>query len=404
METICFFEDDHCKNFLPLNLTRPVDDFRCGVLTLREKWLNDLNIQKYTRYLKDHRTHLFNSSIEKEVHTVFWINPRVLPDQHICSNILFLNENECLVIDKLVVAAKVSPEQSRDWIKNKPAFDSLKKLSLNRDPCILNESWDLLSQNGHEIRNDLNRFAEPGEIKSEIPGHCFRSGENRLVLGKNCIIEPGVVFITNEGPVYLGDDVSIMANSVIRGPVAICDGATIKTGAKVYGDTSIGPVCKVGGEVVNCIFHSYANKAHEGFTGDSIFGQWTNLGADTNTSNMKNNYSKVSVFDYNSGEKNQTGLQFLGTIMGDHSKTAINTMLNTGTICGVSSNIFNTGFPPKLIKSFRWNSDNGEVTYTFAKAVETMGIMMARRNVEITDDYTAMMKAIFDIENQDNGR
>ena len=399
METICFFEDTHCKKFLPLNLTRPVDDFRCGILTIREKWLIDLNIQSYTRLLEDHRNHIFKSSIGKDIHTVFWINPRVLPDQHICSNILFLNEDECLVIDKLVVAAKVSPELSREWLKNEPDFESLKKLSLNRDPLILNEPWDLLSENGIEIRNDLNRLTESGENEPKLPGHCSRSGENQLVIGENCTIEPGVVFMTGEGPVYIGNDVTIMANSVIRGPVAICDAAIIKTGAKIYGDTSIGPVCKVGGEVANCIFHSYANKAHDGFTGNSIFGQWTNLGADTNTSNMKNNYSKVSVLDYDSGKKNQTGLQFLGTIMGDHSKTAINTMLNTGTVCGVSSNIFNTSFPPKLIKSFRWNSDNGEVAYTFAKAVETMGIMMARRNIEISDDYIAMMKAIFDMEN-----
>ncbi len=399
METICFFEDTHCKKFLPLNLTRPVDDFRCGILTIREKWQIDLNIQSCTRLLEDHRNHIFESSVGKDIHTVFWINPRVLPDQHICSNILFLNEDECLVIDKLVVAAKVSPELSREWLKNEPDFESLKKLSLNRDPLILNEPWDLLSKNGIEIRNDLNRLTVSGENEPKLPGHCSRSGENQLVIGENCTIEPGVVFMTGEGPVYIGNDVTIMANSVIRGPVAICDGAIIKTGAKIYEDTTIGPVCKVGGEVANCIFHSFANKAHDGFTGNSIFGQWTNLGADTNTSNMKNNYSKISVLDYDSGEKNQTCLQFLGTIMGDHSKTAINTMLNTGTVCGVSSNIFNTSFPPKLIKSFRWNSDNGEVTYTFAKAVETMGIMMARRNVEISDDYIAMMKAIFDMEN-----
>ncbi|MGF1669767.1 MAG: glucose-1-phosphate thymidylyltransferase, partial [Balneolaceae bacterium] len=161
--------------------------------------------------------------------------------------------------------------------------------------------------------------------------------------------------------------------------------------------TTVGPVCKVGGEVTHSIFHSYANKAHEGFAGHSIFGQWTNIGADTNTSNMKNNYSKISVMDYNSGKKVDTDLRFLGTIMGDHSKTAINTMLNTGTVCGVSSNLFPSGFPPKYITSFKWIGDNLEVKYRFDKAVETMKIMMGRRNISITDDYIEMMKEIFEL-------
>jgi len=251
--------------------------------------------------------------------------------------------------------------------------------------------------NGSEIVHDINRLGNLEPIGEN--SHFTITGEHGVLSDENVEIEPGVVFITNDGPIVLQDNSKIMANSVIRGPSVICRGSTVKTGAKIYKNTTIGPVCKVGGEIDNCIFHSYANKAHDGFTGNSIFGQWTNLGADTNTSNMKNNYSKIAITDFHTAEKTDTDRQFFGTVLGDHSKTAINTMLNTGSICGVSSNILSSGFPPNHIRSFTWISDKNKTTYTFEKAVETMKIMMARRNVALTDNYIEMMKAIFESEN-----
>lgn len=396
MEIICFFEDEICKNLEPLTLTRPTDDLRCGILTMSEKWAHALDTNHFTRDLKDHRKEVFKTELPGEAHSVLWINPRVFPDQHIRSNILFLNPGECLVSDELIIAAKVPPETHVEWTDKKPAFDSLKKLGVKRAPETFSNLWDLISMNGTEIVHDINRLNNLTSLK-EAPYYSV-AGEHKVLTGQNVQIEPGVVFLTDEGPIVLQDDVKIMANSVIRGPSAVCRGSTVKTGARIYKNTTIGPVCKIGGEVDNCIFHSYANKAHDGFTGNSIFGQWTNLGADTNTSNMKNNYSKISVVDYYRGEKIKTNRQFFGTVLGDHSKTAINTMLNTGTICGVSSNILSSGFPPNHIRSFTWISDKNTTTYTFDKAVETMKIMMSRRNVELTDDYTEMMKAIFEAE------
>ncbi len=397
MEIICFFEDEICKNLEPLTITRPTDDLRCGILTMREKWTHTLETIHFTRNLKDHRKEVFRTELTGEVHSVLWVNPRIFPDQHIRSNILFLNPGECLVSGELIIAAKVLPETHIEWTDKKPAFDSLKKLGVKRAPETFSNLWDLISMNGTEIVHDINRLNNLTSL-NKAPYYSV-TGKHEVLTGENVQIEPGVVFLTDKGPIVLQDDVKIMANSVIRGPSAVCRGSTVKTGARIYENTTIGPVCKIGGEVDNCIFHSYANKAHDGFSGNSIFGQWTNLGADTNTSNMKNNYSKISVVDYYKGEKIKTNRQFFGTVLGDHSKTAINTMLNTGTICGVSSNILSSGFPPNHIRSFTWISDKNTTTYTFDKAVETMKIVMSRRNIELTDDYTEMMKAIFEAEN-----
>lgn len=185
-----------------------------------------------------------------------------------------------------------------------------------------------------------------------------------------------------------------MAGAIIRGPAAICAGSTVKMGAKIYGATTIGPVCKVAGEVQNVIFHSYSNKAHDGFAGNSLFGQWCNIGANTNTSNLKNNYNPVSVTDWESGRVWDTGTRFLGTMMGDHSKTGINTMLNTGTVIGVGCNIFGDGFAPKHIPSFSWVNGSVIEEYRFDKSAETMKIVMSRRNVELSDSYLSLMETI----------
>jgi UDP-N-acetylglucosamine diphosphorylase/glucosamine-1-phosphate N-acetyltransferase len=190
-----------------------------------------------------------------------------------------------------------------------------------------------------------------------------------------------------------------MAQSVVRGPSAICEDSVVKMGAKIYEDTTIGPVCKVGGEVSNVIFHSYSNKGHDGYAGNSVFGQWCNLGADTNTSNLKNNYGTVKVFDWKSKKEFDTGQQFIGTIMGDHSKTGINSMLNTGTMCGVCCNLFSDKYPPKFVPSFSWVSGQDIVPYHFEKAIEAMEKMMQRRNVQLTRPYYQMMAALFQSSN-----
>jgi UDP-N-acetylglucosamine diphosphorylase/glucosamine-1-phosphate N-acetyltransferase len=259
----------------------------------------------------------------------------------------------------------------------------------------LEHVWDLLSLNSFEISKDLpltglNSVQEAGD-----KNYSGIYDPDNTYIGDNVVLEPGSHIIAKDGPVIILKDAHIEAGSILKGPVVIGAGTTVKMGGRVSDGTTIGPVCKVGGEVSNCIFHSYSNKAHDGFAGNSIFGQWVNLGADTNFSNLKNNYSTVRLTDWESRKEVETEQQFLGTVMGDHSKTAINSMLNTGTICGVSSNIFMGGFPPKYIPSFSWvgSAEYGE--YEFGKAVDAMKAMMKRRDIDLRPEYEKMMYQIF---------
>ena len=282
------------------------------------------------------------------------------------------------------------------------------------EPIVIEHIWDLLTHNGAQISEDLRRREhrntgsratlhriDPDTDAStrthpsmSVPFTLF--GTHPIYVGEGAVVEPGVTFLTGSGPIYLANGCHIMAGSLLRGPVAIGAGATVKMGAKLYENTSIGPVCKVGGEISGSIFHSYSNKGHDGFVGDSLIGQWCNLGADTNTSNLKNNYGTVKVTHPVTGEKSDSGKQFLGTMMGDHSKTAINAMLNTGTVCGVSCNLLAGTVHPVALRSFRWVTDQENVEYRFEKAAETMRRVMARRNVDVTDAYLGMMRSIFD--------
>lgn len=327
-----------------------------------------------------------------------WINPRFLPSEKLIKQIRKLDDQEKLVFKGDVVAVKLSGSESQSMLKDQE-FDlsniNLKETEI-KEAIHLEYLWDMLLLNSFEIEKDLlhtglKSLAEQGE---KVEMSVF-SMENTYV-GEDVTIEPNVTIIAEEGPVVLMDGATIEAGSILRGPVVVGVGATIKMASRVYGGSTIGPVCKVGGEISNCIFHSYSNKAHDGFVGNSIFGQWVNLGADTNTSNLKNNYSTVRMSDWESRKELETGMQFLGTVMADHSKTAINTMLNTGTICGISSNIFMGGFPPKYIPSFAWVGSEDYGIYKFEKAIEAMRAMMKRRDIELSDAYKAMMQHHFD--------
>jgi UDP-N-acetylglucosamine diphosphorylase/glucosamine-1-phosphate N-acetyltransferase len=222
-------------------------------------------------------------------------------------------------------------------------------------------------------------------------------------LGKeNIFLEPGAkiecaTLNASTGPIYIGKDAEIMEGALIRGPFALCEHATLKMGTKIYGPTTIGPHSKVGGEVNNSVIFGYSNKAHDGFLGNSVIGEWCNLGADTNNSNLKNNYIEVKLWDYASGRFIPTGLQFCGLIMGDHSKSGINTMFNTGTVVGVSANIFGSGFPRNYIPSFSWGGAQGYITYHIDKALEVASQVMKRRDIKLDEIEQDILKHIFEI-------
>lgn len=393
---LCFFEDNKFENFHPLTLSRPVDDLRIGLFTISEKWEKALQATNSTRLLRPYLEGVFSQGEIDSSHTCTWINSRYLPTEDLLNSITDLNEGQCLKFGNTVVAARVGGADSARWHKNNsPDFNKLFVLETT-DYLSVQHLWDLFQLNGQQITTDVNLLPDEPPSTERISQDTIFQNRDNIYIGEGVSIEPRCVLDAEAGPIYLGDDVTIMAGSYIRGPAAVCEGSTVKMGAKIYEDTTIGPVCKIGGDIKNAIFHSYSNKAHEGFVGNSVIGQWCNLGAGTNTSNLKNDYSTVRIINWSDREIIETGQQFFGTIMADHCKTAINTRLNTGTLCGVSCNIFSADFPPRLIPSFSWVGSNVIQAYKTEKAFEAMEAMMARREVQLEEPYRKMLQHIYE--------
>ncbi len=395
----CFFEDQYLENFHPLTLTRPVYDLRVGIFTLGEKWLHALGIagQPIRGILRKYLSGVFKEfSSTDSNETVLWLNPRFVPTKKLADHIKQLKTNEGLISDSQLIAANLPHQTHQKWVTEGIDFNDIDTDRFNgSDITVLKNSWELFQINGKQIIHDISLLGkEPIEDTGRYP-HALLINYDNIYIEEGAIIEPGAMLYADKGPIYVGKNAHIMAKSVIRGPSAICEKSVVKMGAKIYEDTTIGPVCKVGGEIANVIFHSYSNKSHDGYAGNSVFGQWCNLGADTNTSNLKNNYSTVKVVDWKTNKEYDTGQQFIGTIMGDHSKTGINAMLNTGTLCGVCCNLFSDDYPPKFVPSFSWVSGTDIVPYHFDKAIEAMERMMKRRSVPFTPAYHRMMKDLF---------
>ena len=393
---LCFFEDRHASNFHPLTLTRPVSDLRVGILTIREKW--ELHLQLTTSFSIESSymtpTKIGDSLLKHDKSV--WVNNRTIPSKDILEAITTAPVNSCIVNGPVLIAIITDSEQSEQIINNRSiekVAASLPKTEHSNNTQIT-YLWDLFSANVSEIKEDILLSNFSNIDLNSYPSITVSNPDN-VYVGSNVTIEPGSILIADEGPIVLGNNVHIQAGAMIRGAASIGEHTTINMGAKIRGGTTIGPHCKIGGEVSSSIFHSYSNKGHDGFVGHSLIGQWVNLGADTNTSNLKNNYSAVRITDWNTKQNVDTEQQFFGSVIGDHSKTSINTMLNTGTICGVCSNIFSSGFPPKFIPSFSWVGDDIQ-EYRFDKAKEAMAAMMKRRNITLSEQYLAMMESISD--------
>lgn len=393
--TIVFFTDEKADNFHPLTLTRPMDDLRIGIYTIREKWMLHLRKENFSRVLPDYLKGVFSMNEIVPGNDCLWINSRFLPSEKLIQAIDKLEIGNRLVYRNSTVAAVTDSKTTTEMLEQNTFSPEQFEAQQIEEAVHLDYLWDMLTLNSFEIKKDLPQTRLPAlKDHSVFKGVSVQKSENVFV-HKSADIEPGCILMGSEGPVVIMENAKVEAGSILRGPVVVGAGATIKMASRVYGGSTIGPVCKVGGEISNCIFHSYSNKAHDGFAGNSLFGQWVNLGADTNISNLKNNYSTVRITNWDSREEIETGSQFLGTVMGDHSKTAINTMLNTGTMCGVSSNIFMGGFPPKFIPSFSWVGSEEFGVYKFDKAIEAMKAMMKRRDVELTFAYQKMMRVHF---------
>ena len=363
--------DNKREDFYPLSLTRPIAEFRLGILTIKEKWENYFDSVSTFSY--DYLAEKFNPKIKEDN---IWINSQLLPSKDIVTEIKSLRVGEVLKKESVILAFRNSEFSS----------DELNNVESNSDFSFLSSITDIFSLNGEEIIADIALMNLQNNMKSleEITDSNIKSGKFPVYVEEGATIE-NCYINSSEGPVYIGKNTHIMQGSMLRGPFAICENSVVKMGAKIYGGTTIGPFCKVGGEINNSVFFGYSSKAHDGFLGNSIIGQWCNLGADTNNSNLKNNYDDVKIWNYGSETFSQTGLQFCGLIMGDHSKCGINTMFNTGTVVGVGANIFGSGFPRNFIPSFSWGGCSGFIIHKLEKFFSTAEKVMKRRSIPFTD-------------------
>ena len=379
MNVILF--DEHPATFYPLSLTRPISELRIGIKLIREKWEYWLP-GSYSYACEEHLVGKYNTVLDE---TNLWINSRVLPSIKLVDAIRSLEVNEALFSQGRLIASLNSSGTQEHYEKS---------IDLDGDLDYLERHTDLFSKNGRCIQEDISWISKDKESEP-VPDWVTVIGTHDVFIESGAQVLPSI-FNTSNGPIYIGKNAVVMENTVLKGPLSINEGATIKVGAKIYGDTTIGPYCKVGGEVSNTVFLEYSNKGHDGFLGNSYIGAWCNLGADTNSSNLKNNYAPVKLWDYDSGRFKDTGLQFCGLIMGDHSKCGINTMFNTGTVIGVSANVFGSGFPRNFIPSFSWGGANGFSTYQLKKAFETAQIMMARRQLLLDQKDQDILTTVFE--------
>ncbi len=404
---IILFDDHKRSSFHPLTLTRPVGLLRMGIFTQAESWKQVMS-GRVSCLPHPSLKRLFVPNIEEEN---LFINARLLPSTAYRQDLESLPLNAAVEVGGQLIAVKCNRENAEKWMydgqaprENFGQSSTILPLAETKrsgvspgspTPLLLEHITDLFTFNAAAIQSDY-RLTTHGRISQPIDPTVTVLGDPGLVY-----IEPGAqveacYLNTRSGPIYVGEDAVVMEGAVLHGPVVVLDHSTIRAGARIYGATTIGPHCKIAGEVSNSVITGYSNKAHDGFMGNSILGEWCNLGADTNTSNLKNNYSSVRLYNYATGQLEASKLTFCGLIMGDHSKSGINTMFNTGTVVGVSSNVFGGGFPPKFIPSFTWGGNDGISMYDREKAIDTAKKVMARRGLSLGPEMEHLLRRIDD--------
>ncbi len=370
---------------LPFTFTRPVANIRVGILTIREKW---------EKYLGNTTTTITEEYLSEkypmvELQENVLINASFLPNQELVHLVEALKENECVFYEDEVIAFYTTAAQ--DDID----FSDFTKIEFKGNVLRIENTWDIFLKNGEALQADFDLITA-GRKSAPI------SGTNKLIQAENIFLEEGAsvehsILNATDGPIYIGKNAEIWEGSLIRGALALCDNAVVKMGAKIYGATTVGPHSKVCGEISNSVIFGYSSKGHEGYLGNAVLGEWCNIGADSNNSNLKNNYAKVRIWNYESEGFDQTGLQFCGLMMGDHSKTAINTMFNTGTVIGVNCNIYVPGFPRNFVPSFSWGGASGFTTYMPKRAFETAKVMMDRKGVEFNEIEANILEHVFEL-------
>lgn len=383
------FDDSSRNNLLPLVFIRPVADIRIGIFTIREKWEKFIGTQIST-LTEGYLNEKFPLKLENEN---YLINGSIIPNNTLIDEIHSLKPNQALIHNDYVIAYNISREDFE--LLNDDSNNIYKEIESQTLHTKINNTWDIFTFNSHEIISDFNLLTK-GRKSAKL------SDTNKVLDNANIFIEEGAkiefsVLNASEGPIYIGKDSEIMEGSLIRGPFVLGNNSVVKMGAKIYGGTTVGPYSKVGGELNNVVIFGYSNKAHDGFLGNSVIGEWCNLGADTNTSNLKNTYEEVKIWNYPLETFVNTGLQFCGLFMGDHSKCSINTMFNTGTVVGVNANIFGSGFHRNFIPSFSWCSLNSISTYDLKKAFDVAERVYERRNMIFNEQDKNIMRHVFNL-------
>lgn len=378
------FDGDRREALLPLTYTRPVSDIRVGILTIRHKW---------EKYLGGNVGFLTEDYLSEKFPLVsgadnLLIKGSVLPDAALVEAVGKLNKGEALYSGEVLLAYR------GEQVGNPRDIGHFNKVNYDKEVCEIRNTWDIFSFNGRALEQDFILLTA-GRKSVPIPESNHVVNPDRIFLEAGASVEFSMLNASG-GPIYIGKDATVMGGSLIRGGFALCENGVVKMGAKIYGPTTAGPFCKIGGEINNAVLFGYSNKGHDGFLGNAVLGEWCNLGADTNNSNLKNNYARVRLWNYQSEGFDQTDLQFCGLIMGDHSKSAINTMFNTGTVVGVSCNIFAAGFPRNFIPSFHWGGTSGFITYLPEKAFEAARVAMARRGVEFSEADQRILLRVFE--------
>ena len=378
------FDSDVRNALLPFTYTRPVADIRIGILTIREKWEFFLGFTTTTiteEYLEDKYPMV---EFDKNI----LINASFLPTKNLVKQVSNLTNNQAIFKGEQVIAFFTCDTQEH------VDFDSYEQLEFKEEVLQIKNTWDIFSLNDKAIQADFDLLTE-GRTSQPIPAGVHVIHEQNIFIEQEATVSYSSLN-ASKGPIYIGKDSEIMEGSLVRGPFALGENSILKMGTKVYGATTVGPFCKIGGEVNNSVLFGYASKGHEGFLGNSVLGEWCNIGADSNTSNLKNNYAEVKLWNYQEERFTNTGLQFCGLMMGDHSKCGINTMFNTGTVIGVSVNIFGSGFPRNFVPSFSWGGATGFTTYQLKKVFEVAKVVMKRRGLELTEADEKILRHVFD--------
>lgn len=388
MTRLILFDGPYREHLLPLTYTRPVSELRTGILTIREKWEKILGIRASWLTLP-YLESMYPCSTGSDN---LLISASLLPDERLVDEIRALKTGESLYAGSTFLAGRTDVGKPDIFLQ--PGRKNGKDKKKYEHPVReIKYPWDLFVMNGEEIESDF-RLLTKGRTSLPLPRGCRMLGDHPLFLEEGAVMEYCTVN-TRSGPVYIGKNAVVSEGSMIRGPFALGDRSEVRMGARIYENTSAGPRCKLAGEIVSSVILGYSNKSHEGFLGHSVLGEWCNLGADTNTSNLKNNYASVKVWNYPSERFISTGLQMCGLIMGDHSKSGINTMFNTGTVVGVFANIFGDGFPRNFIPSFSWGGAAGFQVYNLEKALEVARIVMKRRDRELTGEEESVLRNVF---------